>query len=107
MAGWRATCSSATRGNAAFDPEVVQCRRGDDPATCLTAAQVDAARKLYAGPHDGGTLLFPGLEPGGEAAAGGWVSWITGSSPAAPGTQYGLGKGFACSLMQNATTATT
>src|SRR4029077_10295726 len=40
---------------------------------------------------------------GGEAAAGGWVSWITGSSPAAPGSQYGLGKGFACSLRKNAT----
>ena len=85
-----------------FRPETVQCRRGDDPATCLTAAQVDAARKLYAGPHDDGVLLFPGLEPGGEAAAGGWANWITGTSPAAPGSQYGLGKGFACSLMKNA-----
>src|SRR4029077_4449677 len=66
-----------------FHPEVVQCRRGDDPATCLTAAQDDAARTLYVGPPEGDTLLFPGLEPGGEAAAGGWVSWITGSSPAA------------------------
>jgi feruloyl esterase len=86
-----------------FDPGVVQCRRGEDPATCLTSAQVDAARKLYAGPHEHGILLFPGLEPGGEAAAGGWVNWITGSSPSSPGSQYTLGKGFACSLMQNAT----
>ena len=84
-----------------FHPAVVQCRRGQDPATCLTAAQVDAARKLYAGPHDGGVLLFPGLEPGSEAPSGGWASWITGSSPASPGSQYTLGKGFACSLMQN------
>ena len=85
-----------------FDPGVVQCRRGQDPATCLTSAQVDAARQLYAGPHEHGILLFPGLEPGGEAAAGGWANWITGSSPSSPGSQYGLGKGFACSLMQNA-----
>jgi feruloyl esterase len=41
-----------------FDPEVVQCRRGQDPATCLTSAQVDAARKLYDGPHEHGILLF-------------------------------------------------
>ena len=84
-----------------FDPEVVQCRHGQDPATCLTPPQVDAASKLYAGPHEHGILLFPGLEPGGEAATGGWVSWITGSSPSSPGSQYGLGKGFACDLMQN------
>jgi feruloyl esterase len=84
-----------------FDPGVAQCRRGQDPATCLTSAQVDAARKLYAGPHEHGILLFPGLEPGGEAAPGGWANWITGSSPASPGSQYGLGMGFACDLMQN------
>ena len=82
-----------------FDPGVVQCKRGQDPDTCLTPAQVKAARKLYAGPHDHGILLFPGLEPGGEATAGGWVNWITGNSPASPGSQYGLGYGFGCNLM--------
>lgn len=83
-----------------FDPGSVACRRGQDPNTCLTPAQVEAARKIYAGPHDRGILLFPGLEPGGEATPGGWVNWITGSSPATPGSQYGLGFGFTCSLMQ-------
>jgi feruloyl esterase len=87
-----------------FDPSVVQCKRGQDPATCLTPAQVQAAQKLYDGPHDHGVLLFPGLEPGGEAPAGGWQSWITGSSPASPGSQYGLGLGFTCSLMQGLVT---
>ena len=86
-----------------FDPEVVQCRRGQDPATCLTSAQVDAAQQALRRPaRRHGILLFPGLEPGGEAAAGGWVSWITGSSPSAPGIQYSLGMGFTCNLMQNA-----
>jgi len=29
-----------------FDPSVLQCKAGDEP-TCLTAAQVDSARKIY------------------------------------------------------------
>jgi hypothetical protein len=86
-----------------FDPKVVQCKHGQDPNTCLTPAQVDAAQKIYDGPHDHGILLFPGLEPGGESATGDWTSWITGSSSAAPGTQYTLGFGFGCDLMQGVT----
>jgi feruloyl esterase len=83
-----------------FDPSAVQCKRNQDPATCLTAAQVAAAQKVYDGPHDHGILLFPGLEPGGEAQAGGWQSWITGASPTAVSSQYTLGAGFTCSLME-------
>ncbi len=84
-----------------FDPGVVECAAGQDPSTCLTRAQVDAARKIYFGPHDSrGRLLFPGYEPGGEAATGDWTSWITGSSPASPGAQYTLGFGFGCDLMK-------
>jgi feruloyl esterase len=84
-----------------FDASFVACSAGQDPNTCLTPAQVQAAQKIYAGPHDQSTLLFPGLEPGGEAPAGGWTSWVTGSSPASPGSQFGLGFGFACSVMQD------
>ncbi len=63
---------------------------------------MQAAQKIYAGPRDQTRpLLFPGLEPGGEAPTGGWTSWITGSSPTSPGSQFGLGFGFACSLMQD------
>ena len=87
-----------------FDPEVVQCRHGQDPATCLTSAQVDATSKLYARPHEHDIVLFPGLEPGGEAATGGWVNWITGSSSSSPGSQYALGMGSACDLVQNVAT---
>ncbi len=43
-----------------FDPKVIQCK-GDDNASCLTAPQVDVARKIYLGPGS-----FPGLEPGSE-----------------------------------------
>jgi len=86
-----------------FDPGVVECKRGQDPSTCLTPPQVEAARKIYAGPHDHGTLLFPGYEPGGESASGDWTTWITGSSPATPGAQFGLGFGFGCDLMQGVT----
>jgi feruloyl esterase len=86
-----------------FDPEVVQCKRGQDPSTCLTPAQVEAARDIYAGPHDHGILLFPGYEPGGESATGDWDTWISGSSPASPGAQYGLGFGFGCDLIQAVT----
>ena len=35
-----------------FDPSFVQCSAGQDPNTCLTPAQVQAAQKIYAGPHD-------------------------------------------------------
>jgi hypothetical protein len=86
-----------------FDPGVVACKGGQDPSTCLTPAQVEAARKIYAGPHDHGILLFPGYEPGGESATGDWQNWITGSSSATPGSQYGLGFGFGCDLMQGVT----
>jgi len=87
-----------------FDPSMVQCAAGQDPTTCLTPPQVEAAKKLYAGPKDHTTLLFPGMEPGSEAPAGGWQSWITGASSATPGAQFGLGFGFTCSLVHDQTT---
>ena len=87
-----------------FDPQTVECKAGDDPSTCLTTAQVEAARKIYAGAHNShGELLFPGYEPGGEAATGDWTSWITGSSPTSPGSQNTLGVGFSCDLVLGTT----
>ena len=55
----------------AFDPKVLECK-GDDAATCLTAAQVTAARKIYASIVNPRTKqpIFPGLSPGGELAWG-------------------------------------
>ncbi len=54
-----------------FDPKVLECT-GDDSATCLTKAQVTAARKIYAGIENPRTKqpLFPGLAPGSELAWG-------------------------------------
>ncbi|MBV8936197.1 MAG: tannase/feruloyl esterase family alpha/beta hydrolase [Alphaproteobacteria bacterium] len=68
-----------------FDPASVQCTPGQDPTTCLSAAQVKAARKIYSGPHDPrtGELIFPGYEPGSESNAANWPLWIVGASRAA------------------------
>jgi feruloyl esterase len=86
-----------------FDPIVAQCHRGQDPSSCLTPAQVEAARKIYFGPHNlRGQLLFPGYEPGGESAGGDWDTWISGTSPSAPGAQNTLGFGFGCDLVKQA-----
>jgi feruloyl esterase len=54
------------------DPAVTQCKSGDAP-NCLTAPQVEAARKLYTGvihPKTG-ERIFPRLEPGSELSWGG------------------------------------
>ena len=50
-----------------FDPGVTLCKGADAPS-CLTAAQVEAARKLYAPIVDpkSGKEIFPGFEPGTE-----------------------------------------
>lgn len=54
-----------------FDPQTIVCK-GSDAPTCLTPAQVEVARKIYAGP---GASLFPGLERGSE------LGWATLSGP--------------------------
>jgi feruloyl esterase len=64
-----------------FDPATLLCRAGDAP-DCLTAAQVDAVKKLYEGP---GEKIYPGLLPGGETGPGGWSNWITGAQSGASG----------------------
>ncbi len=59
-----------------FDPKVLECKGADAP-TCLTAPQVEAARKIYGGARNPrtGQQIFPGMEPGSEmvwrALAGG------------------------------------
>ncbi len=61
-----------------FDPSVTLCKGADGP-DCLTAPQVEAAKKIYAGPHNPRTgeevysPLFPGSELGWAQLAGGDV----------------------------------
>ncbi len=59
-----------------FDPKVIECKGADGP-TCLTPAQVETARVLYApikSPKGGATifpaLLLPGSEPNWATLAG-------------------------------------
>jgi feruloyl esterase len=51
-----------------FDPGVLACTAGSPASACLTAPQVEAVRKVYAGPSHAGTgeKIFPGLERGSE-----------------------------------------
>lgn len=66
-----------------FDPATLLCKAADG-ADCLTAAQADVVRKIYAGPHNPrtGEPLFPGWDPGSEAPGGdpqiGWTAYIVG-----------------------------
>jgi feruloyl esterase len=77
-----------------FDPGVLTCK-GADAADCLTAPQVAAVRKVYAGPKNprSGEQIFPGFPPGTEAAAGGWALWIAPPAPA-NAVQFAFGNSF-------------
>jgi feruloyl esterase len=50
-----------------FDPATVQCKGGAEE-NCLTAPQVESARKIYAGARNPrtGKQVFPGMAPGSE-----------------------------------------
>lgn len=53
------------------DLDVLLCKAGAPKGSCLTAAQVEAARRLYDGPHDAATgerLTISGPQPGSELA---------------------------------------
>jgi feruloyl esterase len=68
-----------------FDPEVMECR-GADSEACLTAPQVEAARKLYAGPRNPrtGEQIYSPLYPGSEL---GWGQ-LTGDAPISIATDF-------------------
>lgn len=54
-----------------FDPKVLECKAGDEPS-CLTAPQVELARKFYSPANNPrtGEEVYPGLEPGSELGWG-------------------------------------
>jgi feruloyl esterase len=62
-----------------FDPVVIQCKGADGP-TCLTAPQVEAARKIYAGPTNSKTRqeIYSPMYPGSEL---GWAQLAGGDAP--------------------------
>src|SRR5579863_1637388 len=62
-----------------FDPVVIQCKGADAP-DCLTAPQVAAARKIYAGPKNPrtGKQIYSPLYPGSEL---GWGQLAGGAEP--------------------------
>jgi len=63
-----------------FDPGVLLCKDPGATAACLTAPQVEAARKIYSGPINPrtGAKIFPGLEPGSELQ---WGAMAGGPAP--------------------------
>jgi hypothetical protein len=64
-----------------FEPVTLLCKVSDSD-NCLTAPQLAALKKLYAGARDShGREIFPGYLPGAEDGAGGWAPWITGTAP--------------------------
>jgi len=62
-----------------FDPRAIECKGGDAP-TCLTTAQVAAARVVMspAKNRKTGAEIFPGFEPGTEL---GWSRMLSGPDP--------------------------
>ena len=74
-----------------FDPGMLQCR-GGDATGCLSGAQVQAVRQLWAGPDDlAGAGYYPGLQRGGEAEL--WSGWIV-AATAEANTHGALGLPF-------------
>jgi len=60
-----------------FDPKVVACK-GADSDECLTAPQIAALAKIYAGPRNPrtGAQIVEGFPPGVEGEPGTWSTWI-------------------------------
>lgn len=60
-----------------FEPKELQCK-GDDGPGCLTSAEVEATRKIYAGPSlANGQSVMAGPAVGSEGLKDNWTAWIT------------------------------
>jgi len=77
-----------------FDAKTLQCTAGDAP-TCLTAGQVETAKRIYHGAtSSSGRPLYFGWPQGHEdGAATGWPRWITGNG-AIPPLQFLFADGY-------------
>ncbi|WP_122410677.1 tannase/feruloyl esterase family alpha/beta hydrolase [Pseudomonas viridiflava] len=67
-----------------FAPSVVQCKVSADTAKCLTAPEVEAARRIYDGPKDpvsGERLIVGGPQPGSELAWAGLFVPVSADQP--------------------------
>ena len=75
-----------------FSPDTLVCKKAETDA-CLTQAQADSVKALYADSYlSSGQLLYHGLLPGGERGGNGWPGWITGDKPgASEGAAYAEG----------------
>ncbi len=62
-----------------FDPKTIECKAGDEP-TCLTAGQVEAAKRMYTAPKNprGNQPVYFNVEPGSEL---GWSMLARGPEP--------------------------
>lgn len=81
-----------------FDPAVLQCAVGQDPATCLTSEQVTAVKAVYEGPQTSwGRQWYPGKPVGSESS---WASWLVADS-SNPATWAPLQSGFGFSFVNN------
>ena len=72
--------------HCSFDPSSLLCK-GVDSDNCLSAQQVEALKKIYAGPKNPrtGQQISPGYEPGAEAEPGlpgiSFASYVFGAAP--------------------------
>ena len=66
-----------------FDPSTLICE-GNRTEGCLTPAEVQTAKAIYAGPSHDRKEIYPGFEPGSEVLTGlpigGWGTYLTGLS---------------------------
>jgi poly(3-hydroxybutyrate) depolymerase len=82
--------------NCHVDIEKLKCKAGQDPASCLSTAQVNAAKEVYGGARDskGNRMVISGPMPGSELSWGQFV-------PANPDMTVAGGATLAASLFQN------
>jgi feruloyl esterase len=79
-----------------FDPASLACPVGKDGASCLTAPQLSAVRKIMAGPRNPrtGKQIFPGYFTSAAGEPGSWPAWITGTASPGASIQAFFGNAF-------------